>query len=209
MNRDKSEKLSLEHTGDHHQAKIIVDPDTKKVFGGIVHNFSNNSAVRLSLNEQGKVTGTILHSGDTHGFRTDVKSDGSFQGIYVDRERGIELTLSGGEATLTKGKIPQAGLKIKGDHHRTLLKFGDNGKISGVIESRVTKDGAFGIQIQDGKITGGSFVHKGKHHKTKISVGQDGWKAGISAGTSKSKWSISVENGKAETTIFGGLKLKF
>lgn len=209
MNRNKSEKLSLEHTGDHHQAKIIIDPSTKKVVGGGVYNFSKNSAVGLSVDAEGKMTGTLLHSGDTHGFQTNLKSDGSFEGIYVDRKKGVELTLAGGKATLTKGKIPKAGLAIKGNHHKALLKLGADGKISGIIESRVTKEGAFGIEIQDSKITGGSFIHKGKGHKTKISVSQNDWEAKISAGTDRSKWSIGVKKGKAGTKITGGVKMNF
>lgn len=206
---DVQNKVSLEHTGDHHHAKITIDPKTKQVIGGVVHNFSNNSAIALSIDENGKVEGTAIHSGDTHGFQVDVKSNGSFGGTYIDHKRGIELVLSGDKATLTKGKIAQAGLSIEGDHHKAQLKLEDNGKISGILASRISKEGIFKMEIQNGKIVGGAFVHAGAHHKTQISVGQDGWRAGISIGTGKSKWSINIEKGKAQTKIFGGLKMKF
>jgi hypothetical protein len=150
-NEEKPKKLTFEHSGDHHQAVISIDPDTKQVIGGVVHNFSENSAVGLSLNKDGKVTGTIVHSGDTHAFRADIRNDGSFEGVYADKQKGVEIALSGSEAELKKGSIPEAGITVDGDHHSTSLRVDKNGKISGAIESKNTKNGAFRLEIQDGK----------------------------------------------------------
>lgn len=209
MKQKRREKISLEHSGDHHQAKITLDPNTNKITGGAVYNFSNNSAAALTLDEKGKARGFIVHSGDTHGFRADLKSDGSFQGLYADKKRGVELVLSGDKAMLTKGKIPQVGLTINGDHHKVLLKRDAHGKISGEIKSKLTKQGKFGLAFRDGKIVGGSFTHTGKHHTTQISIVQGGWKAGISSALGKSKWAINVEKGQAGIKAFAGLKMKF
>jgi len=84
-----------------------------------------------------------------------------------------------------------------------------NGKISGAMESKDTKNGAFRLEIQDGEVSGGTFIHQGVGHQTEVSIGPDGWKAGISGGKGNSKWSLGVENGKAEAKVLGGIKMKF
>jgi len=60
MLKNKPKDIALEHSGDHHQAKVLVNKKTKKVTGGAVYNFANNSAVGLSLDNKGQMSGTIL-----------------------------------------------------------------------------------------------------------------------------------------------------
>ncbi|HAX61402.1 MAG TPA: hypothetical protein DCX95_02425 [Elusimicrobia bacterium] len=206
---DAKKKIDFQHAGDHHQVNMAIDPKTGKITGGIVSNFSNNSAIALSVDEESKVQGTVVHSGDTHAFQANVRSDGSFDGVYFDRKKGIQLEISGDKATLIEGKVPQAGLTIKGEHHNTVLEIDKNGQVSGVLESKATRDGKFKIEMKDGKISGGSFEHVGKNHKTELSMGQDGWKAQISGGSRNSAWSIGIVQGKAETKIGSGFKMKF
>ena len=56
-------------------------------------------------------------------------ADGNFEGTYSDTQNGgIEVSFKGGIATLVKGKLPEDGIKFKGDHHALTLESDANGK---------------------------------------------------------------------------------
>jgi hypothetical protein len=200
---DVSEKMSIEHSGDHHLAKATVDPKTGEVSAGIISNFSENATAGLQM-VQGRVEGTFVHSGDNHALRIDAKSDGSYAGTYSDAAGKVEVRFGGNAATLVKGEIPTAGIVVNGDNHRTSLSMGPDGKLSGCMESTAIKNSGFKLELKDGKPSG-SFIHKGNGHQTEIGVGPDGIRAAVSAGA----LSFSVEKGKAKATAFGNLKFKF
>lgn len=208
MEKDE-EKVNLRQQGDHHQVNVSIDPNTGKISGGIVNNFSDNSAAALSIDEQGKAQGTFIHSGDTHAFQINAKSDGSFEGAYIDKKKNLELNVSSDVVSLEKGKIPEAGLSINGNHHKASLQIDENGKISGTLESKATDNQEYALKVENGKIIGGSFTHIGNNHKTEVSLSKDGWQAQVSGGKGSSSWSIGVEKGKAETKVLGGMKIKF
>ncbi len=140
----KGKKISFSHAGNHHNAQLDYDASNKKVKGGIITNFSSNAAAALSINGNGKVSGTLVHSGDTHSLRMKVNSDGSFEGCYKD-EKGLEIKISKGGNLRVKGNIPKAGIAIKGEHHVTRIGLTSKGKISGHFESKICKDGKFRI----------------------------------------------------------------
>jgi len=209
MAQETTEKLTLQNSGDHHQTLISIDPNTGKIAGGTIFNFSNNSAVGLTLANDGKTSGTIAHAGDTHSFMATASSDGDFKGEYSDKKTGIDLNISGGIATLTKGKIPQLGISQEGDHHKTILSLSEDGKLSGILESHSTDNNGFRVELQNGRISSGSFVHKGENHETNITLSQDGWKATVAGGSGNSRWAIGVEKGNAEMKVKGNLDIKF
>lgn len=208
MEQEK-EKVSVEHSGDHHLLKVAVDPETKEVSAGGIYSFSDNAAASLQVVD-GKMEGTILHSGDNHNLRINVSGNGSYEGVYKDfRFGGVEIVLKSGEALLLKGKIPLNGIVIKGDHHNVKFTMNDNGKISGSIESINTQNGIFQLNIEQGKLTG-SFVHRGANHESSFVMNSKGdWKASVAVGNENSKFTVSVEKGKAEMKGLAGLKLKF
>jgi hypothetical protein len=206
MTQDNTNKITLQNSGDHHQALIAIDQATGKISASTIMNFSDNSAVGLNIDDNGKTTGTIAHAGDTHSFITSIASDGSIEGKYRDTKAGLELEISGGIAKMVKGSSPQLNISQEGDHHQTALCLGENGKLSGFIESRSTDDNSFRVELQDGKLTSGTFTHKGENHETNVTLTQNGWKANLSGGSGTSKWSVGVENGKA---IKGKVDLKF
>lgn len=200
-------KVSFEHQGDHHLASISADPTTKKVSAGAILNFSDHASAGLQIH-QGKLKGTLVHSGDTHGLRIDVKSNGTFEGTYKDtRFGGLEIHLKDDIARIRKGKIPSGGVTIDADNHKLRLTLTPAGKLSGVIQSRASDNCTFRMNLQDGKVEG-AFVHRGKSHKTEVTISPNGWKAGLSVGKGKAKFSFNVEGGHAKKA-FGGIELDF
>jgi hypothetical protein len=208
MTEQDKEKLAFEHEGDHHLAKIALDPNTKKVSAGGIYNFSANASALLQIID-GKVEGSLIQSGDTHSLCLNAKNDGSLEGTFTDRRNGgIEISFQAGLARLVKGKLPPGGLSITADHHRVNLQLDAEGKVSGAIESRAVKDGTFRIKLEKGKLSG-AFIHTGSTHETEISLSPEGWKAAVAFGKGNGKFAFSVEKGKVESKVFGGMKLKF
>jgi hypothetical protein len=202
-------KIKVRHSGDHHHASFTVDSQSGKVIGGLLQNFSNNSSVTLSIDENSKINGDIIHSGKTHSFCVNIKSDGAFEGVYFDKSEDIELHISGSKTVLKSGKIPLGGLVLNGEHHKAEINLGTDGKISGVVESRLTKESQFRLEVKNEKVITGLFTHTGKNHQTAISFGQSGWNTEITGGTGDSRWSISAEHGLAQSKISGDIKVKF
>ncbi|MCK4223832.1 MAG: hypothetical protein KAX39_01545 [candidate division Zixibacteria bacterium] len=200
-------KVSFEHQGDHHLARITADPRTKKVSAGAICNFSDHASAAIQIHN-GKLKGTIIHSGDTHALRIDVKNDGTFLGTYRDsRFGGLEIYLKDDVARVKKGKIPVGGITVNGDNHKLRLKMSPAGKLSGVIQSKALKNCTFRINLQDGNVEG-AFVHRGKSHKTEVTISPRGWKAGLSVGKGKAKLSFNVEGGRVKKA-FGGIAFDF
>jgi len=208
MTEQNKEKLALEHQGDHHLAKIVLDTNTKNVSAGGIYNFTTNTSAMFEIID-GKMEGSLIHSGDTHSLCLNAKNDGSLKGTFTDsRNGGIEISFKGGFASLIKGKLPPGGLSITADHHKVNLQLDANGKVSGTIESQAVKDGTFRIKLDKGKLNG-TFTHTGSSHKTEISLSPEGWKATVALGKGKTKFALSVEKGKVESKVIGGLKLSF
>lgn len=207
MSAKQRGKVSFEHQGDHHLARISADPRTKKVSAGAIFNFSNHASAAVQIH-QGKLKGTIVHSGDTHALRIDVKNDGTFEGTYKDtRFGGLEIQLKDDIARIKKGKIPTGGITVDADNHKLRLTLTPTGKLSGVIQSKAFKDCTFRMNLQDGKVEG-AFVHRGKSHKTEVTISPKGWKAGLSVGKGKAKLSFNVEGGSVKKA-FGGIEFDF
>lgn len=207
MPAKQKRKVSFEHQGDHHLARISADPRTKKVSAGAILNFSEHASAAVQIH-QGKLKGTIVHSGDTHALRIEIKNDGRFQGTYTDtRFGGLEIHLEDDVARIKKGKIPVGGITVDGDNHKLRLTMTPAGKLSGVIQSRALKDCTFRMNLQDGKVEG-AFVHRGKSHKTEVTISPKGWKAGFSVGKGKAKLSFNVEGGRVKKA-FGGIEFDF
>lgn len=205
---EEGKQLSVEHSGDHHLAKVSYDENTKKVAAGVIYSFSDNAAASLQVNN-GKLEGSVVHSGDTHNLKIEVSSDGSYTGSFEDSRGNIKILLNGGEASLLQGKIPEGGIEINGDHHKVKFNIDNKGKISGIIESQKTNYGTFRLGIDQGKISG-SIVHKGEGHETKLDVSPDGNFGGsISIGKGDTKFTFAVEKTGAEKKALAGLKLKF
>lgn len=206
---EENKQLSIENSGDHHFAKVSVDEKTKEVSAGVIYSFSDNASASLQV-INGKLEGTILHTGDTHILKIDVGPDGSYNGTYKDeRYGGIEIAFNGGVASLVKGKLPQSGIVFNADHHNIKFDMEPNGQISGTIGSMNSKFGNFQLSISNGKLSG-SIIHKGDNHETSLEVASDGsCKASVSIGKDNSKFTFSAEKGKTETKAFAGLKLNF
>lgn len=112
MPRKQKEKVSFEHQGDHHLARITADPSTRKVSVGTIYNFSDHASAVMQVHN-GKLKGTIVHSGNTHSLRIDAKSNGSFQGTYRDsRFGGLEIYLKDDISRIKKGRIPAGGITV-------------------------------------------------------------------------------------------------
>lgn len=204
------QSTSLQHQGDHHAAKISVDPSTGKVAAGAIYNFSENAGAMLQVVD-GKVQGSIAHAGDTHSLNLTAAADGTFDGTYTDtRNGGIEVAFKGGAATLIKGKLPEGGIKFKGDHHAFSLETDAKGKLSGLIESRKVANGIFQIELNNSKVSG-KVVYKGDSHETAFTLGAGGsWGASVSMGKGDKKFTLSFEKGRGgEVKGAAGLKLKF
>lgn len=201
------ENPTLSHQGDHHYAKVTYDQEKGRVNAGVISNFSNHASAGLQF-VGGKLQGTIVHSGDTHSLQLDVKGNGSFEGGYVDTKDNVEIVFKGGVAELVKGKLPEGGIKVTGDHHIVNISRNGEGKLCGNIESQATDNSAFRINLDAG-ILSGSYVHKGSSHETAISLSEAGLKAELSFGSGNSKFAMSFEKGKGQVKAFGGIKLKF
>jgi len=207
---DANPTMGFQHQGDHHAAKIAFDPKTNEVSAGGIYNFSDNAGAMLQIHD-GKVEGTIAHSGDTHHLNLMVQDDGKFEGTYTDCRHGeIEIIFKGGIATLTKGEIPEGGIRVQGDHHSLKLERGSNGKLCGAIESRKVPNGVFQIAIDDGKISG-KITCKGDSHQTTFILGAGGcWGAEVALGKGNKAFTFSIAKGRGgEVTGSAGLKLKF
>ncbi len=111
------------------------------MFPGTIINFSNNASALLQ-SVDGKMQGTIAHSGDTHNIQLDINQDGTFDGLFEDKNSDLKIELQGGLAKLISGKMPVEGLKIEADHHVVDLKKDKNNQLSGSIESKDVKKGA-------------------------------------------------------------------
>jgi len=206
---EEGKQLSVEHSGDHHLAKVSYDEKTKKVSAGVIYSFSDNAAASLQVRD-GKLEGDIIHSGDTHNLKIEISSDGFYKGSFEDSRYGnLKIVFSGGEASLQQGKIPEGGIEIDGDHHKVRFNMDNKGKISGAIESKETNYGTFRLGIDQGKITG-SIVHKGEGHETKLDVSPNGnFSGSVSVGKGDTKFTFAVEKAGSEKKAFAGLKLKF
>ncbi|KPJ59789.1 MAG: hypothetical protein AMJ46_09880 [Latescibacteria bacterium DG_63] len=208
MGQKENEQVNFEHQGAHHLARVSLDSESKRVSAGVITNFSDHSAAALEVVD-GNVHGTIVHSGNTHSLRLEVRDDGTFSGTYSDtRYGGIEITFASGVATLTKGTLPPGRISAEGDHHPIDVGLDEAGKLNGVVESRALDNATFRIKLDRGRPTG-SLVHVGGQHQTEISLSPDGWKGSVSIGKGSSKFTVSVEKGRGETRAFAGLKLNF
>jgi hypothetical protein len=210
MLNDEQERKSmgLEHQGDHHFAKVAMDEATKKVSAAYIQNFSENSVAAVQMVDGGNVEANFVHSGDTHSLRVNARPDGGFDGTFKDEQKGIEVSLSGGIAKLVKGQLPTGGLDINADHHKVSLRMGSEGKLSGIIESQRENGGGFRLSLTNGALSG-SLIHKGGGHETELSLSKDSWGAKVAFGKGNGKFTFSVQGGKTEKKVIGGIKLNF
>lgn len=209
MIKEEKNKLEIQNFGDHHQAQLLIDADSQSITGGAILNFSDHSAVSLSIDNESKASAKFGHSGDTHSFNAFTSSNGDFEGSFKDSQAGIALKLSSNIAEISEGQIPEMGLEVKGDHHKTVLNVGPEGKITGTLESLNTSSASFKLKIEDGKIESGSFAHKGTHHRTQITINKTEWAAEIITAKDDLNWSIGVEKGDAELKALGKINIKF
>ncbi|MBV9080101.1 MAG: hypothetical protein JO102_03160 [Elusimicrobia bacterium] len=201
--RVNNRHLPYEYHGDHHFATLSHDPRSNKLNVGRVVNFSAHAAASFDIRD-GKVRGTVLHTGDSHSLLLSADRNGRFRGTFVEMRRGkVEILFRGGAAALIKGNIPQRGLRITGDHHRVFIQVDSGGRLSGVIESRRVKNGAFHIRLEEGRVSG-SFVHAGDKHETELSLSPTGWSASVQFGAGSAKFAMKVENGRSEAKGFVG-----
>jgi hypothetical protein len=207
VEKPEDQDLSLSHQGDHHMAKVAYDPESNKINAGAIANFSDHASAGLQFVD-GKLQGSIIHSGDNHSLQLDAKGDGTFEGTYREEKSNLEIAFKGGIATLVKGQIPEGGIKISGDHHVVNITKSADGKLSGGIESQATDGSSFKIGITNGKLEGG-FTHKGTGHETSVTLSGSSLKAAVSIGTGDSKFTLAIEKGRGEVKGFGGIKFKF
>ena len=199
--------LPYEYHGDHHFATISHDPRTNRLNAGRIVNFSRHAAATFDIINN-KVRGTILHTGDSHSLLLSADRNGRFRGTFVDMRKGkVEILFRGGAAELVKGNVPRRGLRITGDHHRVRLLADERGLLSGIIESRRVKNGAFHIKIESGHVHG-SFVHAGDKHETELALTPGGWTALVQFGAGSAKFTMKVENGRSEAKGFAGGSLR-
>ncbi len=195
--------LPHDYQGDHHYATLFHDPRSNRLSAGRIVNFSRHAAASFDIND-GKVRGTILHTGDSHSLHLSADRSGRFRGTFVDMRRGkVEITFQRGGAQLVKGNIPQRGLRVTGDHHRVVLAIDGKGQLTGVIESRRVKNGAFHFKFEAGRVNG-SFVHAGDKHETELWVTPVGWTASVQFGAGSSKFTMKVEGGRSEAKGYVG-----
>lgn len=198
-----SRDLPHDYQGDHHFATLSHDPRSNRLNAGRIVNFSRHAAASFDIAD-GKVRGTVLHTGDSHSLHLAADRNGRFRGTFVDMRRGkVEIAFRGGSAHLIKGNIPHRGLRITGDHHRVALALDANGHLTGVIESRRVKNGAFHIQLEAGRVNG-SFVHAGDKHETELCLTPAGWTASVQFGAGSAKFTMKVENGRSEAKGYVG-----
>ena len=190
--------INLAHTGDHHQAELEVNPKTKQVKGGVLYSFGNNAAALLTADLKGKFGGKFAHTGDNHGLLIGLKSNGTYEGKFIEKKTNLEVSLEGGIAK-TK-KVPEVKVAQKGDHHSAELSVDSKGKLSGIFESKI-KQAPFKVELRNGKVSG-TLSHKGNHHETHIKLRSDGTWAGSYVNRGRgSNWSISIERGKASAAF--------
>lgn len=202
--------IALETSGVHHEASLLLDPNTKAVTGGTIVNFTDRSSVGFQMDSTGSAVGTITHRGNTHAFRATAEADGNFSGVFEDQRLGVAIAISGGVATLKRGQIPKTGIQVQGDHHTTKLQLDQRGRLSGTVESRLGDGSDFRIEIKDGKITGGSFIHQGNNHNTRVTFTGDRWSAEVGGRCGDDgRWAIAIDRGKAELTAKAQMELKF
>lgn len=195
--------LPHEYHGDHHFATLSHDPRTNRLNAGRIVNFSRHAAASFEIRDS-KVRGTVLHTGDSHSLLLSADRNGRFRGTFVDMRRGkVEILFRGGAAELVKGNIPQKGLRVTGDHHRVSLHADEHGQLTGVIESRRVKNGAFHIRLEAGRVNG-SFVHAGDKHETELHLNPTGWTASVQFGAGNAKFAMKVENGRSEAKGYVG-----
>lgn len=168
----------------------------------MLYNFSNNAAALLRADSKGKIQGSFLHSGDTHGLHVNLKSDGTYGLNFSDKKLGLDFFVDKGNI---ESKKPAVGLRRKGDHREVNLGINKKGKLSGTIASKC-KNIPFKIELENGKLKSGSLMHEGKHHNFGIDLHQNGkWSASYVHQGEDSKWKISVKEGGA----FLNLQKKF
>lgn len=195
--------LPHEYQGDHHFATLSHDPRSNKLSAGRIVNFSRHAAASFEISD-GKVRGTALHTGDSHSLTLSADRNGRFRGAFVEMRRGkVEILFRSGAARLVKGNIPQRGLRVTGDHHRVSLALDGAGLLSGIIESRRVRNGAFHIRLDGGRVNG-SFVHAGDKHETELSLTPGGWTASVQFGAGSAKFAMRVENGRSEARGYVG-----
>lgn len=202
--------ITLQHQGDHHLTKVQVDPATKEVSAGAILSFTENSQASIQLKD-GKTKAEFAHVGDTHALKAGIGEGGTFGLEYTDRKKGnLALKVEGDAVSITEGKIPKAGLKISGDHHKVELELNEKGQPSGVLESKLTKTSAYRVEMENGRLTKAELVHTGKNHEMAVSAGLNG-DVGVryEHGKGNRKFSFSVEKRGEEIKARGGLKLEF
>lgn len=204
-------RLEVKHQGDHHLFDLKADTSTRKVTGGGVYNFSDHSGVELQLSG-GRLSGSLLHTGDTHALNLRLGRDGSLSGSYRElRREGLEIEIKAGVARLRGGRIPVDGsVEIKGAHHELDLGLDKSGNLSGMIKSHSVPGGSFQLGLSKGKLSGG-FTHKGRHHRTSIEFSPKNWKGEVSVKKGQTTFALSVDGGKDLKVTSGQLKvgLKF
>lgn len=200
-------KATVKHHGDHHSLELTADTRTGKIRGGAVYNFSDHAAARLNV-ARGKLSGSLIHSGDTHLLTLDLDPDGSVNGSYRElQDDGVELDIRAGVAHIRGDKRKLKGsLKFEGDHHGLNLKLDESGRLSGSFRSRLTGEGSVSLRLSEGKVSG-KFTHKGKHHKTSVELSPNGWKSDISVRKGRTTFSLEVDGGKDLKVTSGQLSL--
>ena len=200
-------KATVKHHGDHHFLELTADTRTGKIRGGAVYNFSDHAAARLNV-ARGKLSGSLIHSGDTHLLTLDLERNGSVSGSYRELQGdGLELDIRAGVARVRGGKRKLKGsIKIKGDHHNFNLKLDKSGRPSGSFRSRLTGEGSVSLRLSEGKVSG-KFTHKGKHHKTSVELSPEGWKSDISVRKGRTTFSLEVDGGKSLKITSGQLRV--
>jgi hypothetical protein len=190
--------INLAHTGDHHQAELEVNPETKHVKGGILYNFGDNAAALLTADPEGRFEGKFAHTGDNHGLLVGLKSDGTYEGKFVEKKANLEVSLKGG---IAEGKkLPEVSVAQEGDHHSAELSVDSKGKLSGVFESKI-KQAPFKVEVKNGKVSG-TLGLKGNQHETQIELRSDGtWAASYINKGRDSNWTVSIENGKGSAAF--------
>jgi hypothetical protein len=187
-------KVAVAHQGAHHMVEMNADVEKKTVAGTVMCNFSDHGKAEIHANKNGRLSGSILHAGNTHALGLSLNKDGTFSGDYKDlRGSGLEFSIRGNVAKIKKGSIPMGGsVKLKGDHHEATLNVDEQGVLSGYVRSKSSQYGTFSLGIDNGNVTG-KYSHKGRHHWTNVELGQNGWKGDVAIKKGNKSLSFKID----------------
>jgi len=190
-------KVEVKVQGDHHESQLSIDTRTRQVEGGTIYNFGNNSRAELELHAGG-VEGSFSHVGDSHALSLHLDKDGRFSGSYRDNAgKALELKIEAGRINIIKGSLPKNGsLSLTGEHHSLELKLDAQGRPSGEICSKLTKNGSFDLKVDGGSVSG-ALRHAGETHETNVELSKDGWAGSVSLTKGSKSIRIEVSGGKS------------